>query len=311
MSNHGEGRGLDSLEEDIDSKLENAFSSQYGAGSSVESEQRRDIVVHANYELFIAGLLIVQIVNSALLLLPLSPEQREIVFEFWIVISGFLMIDVFRRWHQAPNKRRYFISYSGWLQLLGSVPVPFFAGVRLFAMVYMLRRLRRGEFREIGKVVVSRHAQTTLLAMIFLAILFFEFGAILILSAEQSSPQANILTSEDAMWWSVVTISTVGYGDNYPTTYAGRLIGIVLIISGVGLFTSTTSFMARWFMRPRKPQRLTSDSPEESTAPSNQVQQIRLLLSELEDSHQQAIQELEDRLNLLEITMSIDDGTDQ
>ena len=78
-----------------------------------------------------------------------------------------------------------------------------------------------------------------------------EIGAVLMLDAESASTQANIKTGIDSLWWSIVTLATVGYGDKYPVTTAGRVVGVIVIVVGVGLFSALTSFLAHWFLRPR------------------------------------------------------------
>jgi voltage-gated potassium channel len=271
-------------------------------------EQRRDIVIHAGYEVFVAGFLIVQLVNSTLFFLPLMSEQRHIVRQFWIGISVFILIDVLIRLLRVRNKRRYLFTYFGWLTLLGSMPVPFITSLRLLATGIMLRKLRRGELQEIGRVIVSQHAQSTVLLIIFVAALFFEFGSLLVLAAEANAPGATITTSADAIWWSVVTISTVGYGDTFPTTYPGRLIGAALILSGVGLFTSITSLTARWFLRPRKAQKQKLVATQAPAGAQAQIQEIRSLLAHLEDNHRTTVEELEDRLSRLESLVAERDG---
>ena len=61
------------------------------------------------------------------------------------------------------------------------------------------------------------------------------FSSIAILQVE-TDPNSNIKTAEDAIWWSYVTITTVGYGDKYPVTTEGRIIAVILMTVGVGLF---------------------------------------------------------------------------
>jgi voltage-gated potassium channel len=69
-----------------------------------------------------------------------------------------------------------------------------------------------------------------------------------ILSAERGNPDANITTAVDALWWSYVTMTTVGYGDFYPVSTEGRLIAAVLMMAGVGLFGTFTGFVTSWFI---------------------------------------------------------------
>ena len=72
-----------------------------------------------------------------------------------------------------------------------------------------------------------------------------------ILWAEGGNPNANIHSGSDAVWWAYVTVTTVGYGDRYPVTNEGRLIGIALLTIGVGLFGVLTGFLANTFLAPK------------------------------------------------------------
>jgi voltage-gated potassium channel len=85
-----------------------------------------------------------------------------------------------------------------------------------------------------------------------MGIMVLEFGALAVLKAEKTSPDANIKTAQDAVWYVLVTISTVGYGDRFPTTGTGRLWGALIIIIGVGIFGTFTGFLANFFLSPAK-----------------------------------------------------------
>ncbi len=63
------------------------------------------------------------------------------------------------------------------------------------------------------------------------------------LQVESRSSEANIVTGADALWWSIVTLTTVGYGDYYPVTGTGRIIGVVVMVSGVGIIASLASML--------------------------------------------------------------------
>jgi hypothetical protein len=82
-----------------------------------------------------------------------------------------------------------------------------------------------------------------------------------VLQIEKPAPNGNILTGEDAVWWSIVTIATVAYGDRYPTTPEGRLIGPLMIIVGVSLFSVLTSFIATTFVARRRGTAQATTSP--------------------------------------------------
>jgi voltage-gated potassium channel len=166
-------------------------------------------------------------------------------------LSVFLLLDFAHRLWRHPYRWNFLGRQRGWLILLGSLPVPFVGVLRLIHVWLMLRRLRRSDYGQMQKIVLRRRAQSTLLTAVLAAIIVLEVGALLVLDAESASPQANIITGIDALWWNIVTLATVGYGDKYPVTTAGRVIGVVVIIIGVGLFSALTSFLAQWFIRPR------------------------------------------------------------
>jgi voltage-gated potassium channel len=214
--------------------------------------EEKELVVNINYEIFVLALVVLSLVNWVLMfLMRTTPAQDQVV---WIMIAGlsiFLLLDFIVRVWQHPQRRLFVGRRGGWLILLGSLPLPF-AGIMRFVWAWLaLRRLRNSDFRQMSNIVVQRRAQSTLLMAVLAAIIVLEVGGVLILDAESTSTQANIITGIDALWWNIVTLSTVGYGDKYPVTTSGRVIGVIVIIVGVGLFSALTSFLAHWFLRPR------------------------------------------------------------
>ena len=81
----------------------------------------------------------------------------------------------------------------------------------------------------------------------------------LVLQFESKSPEANITTGGDALWYAIVTITTVGYGDFYPVTTAGRITAVFIMFMGVGIIGALASILASLLVAP-------SSSAEESSA---------------------------------------------
>ena len=245
---------------------------------------RPQIVVHANYELFALALALVQVANSVLWLFLRDQEEGQVIVLISAGISLFFVVDSVYRLARAPIWRTFMLTNSGWLLWLGSLPLPFLALLRLLWYRLMAGRLRRSDYAAMADIVVTKRAQSTLLVALLAAIVVLETAAILILGAESASPRANIQGAGDAVWWTVVTTATVGYGDKYPVTPAGRVIGVFVMIVGVGLFSVLTSFLAQWFVRARR-----TDNANFAAAPAS-VEDVQALLARL-DSIQALLEE--------------------
>ena len=94
---------------------------------------------------------------------------------------------------------------------------------------------------------------------------------------EHDAPGANITTAGDAIWWGLVTITTVGYGDQYPVTQSGRVIGTFLLFAGIALFSVLTGFIANAFLAPpAKPRLQSRTEPRPRSRPSGRCSPSRM-----------------------------------
>ena len=276
---------------------------------SESSNQARQLVIHANYEMFALALAVLQVVNSVLWVLLRNQEEGRVILLTTVGISLFFIADSAYRWLRAPDRRHFLLGRRGWVLWLGSLPLPFFALLRIFWHWWAIRNLRRSDYSDMVQIVVEKRAQSTLLVAIFAALVVLEAAATLILGAESKSAQANIQTAGDAEWWTIVTMATVGYGDKYPVTAAGRVIAVFVMIVGVGLFGVLTSFLAQWFVRARP------SSPETRRDPASaddvqgvfaRLEAIQALLEEQDAAHQARSAGLHARLSEIEKRLSED-----
>jgi voltage-gated potassium channel len=112
--------------------------------------------------------------------------------------------------------------------------------------------MRADGWEKTKQTLARDRAENALLTLVLLGLLVLEFGSLWILHIEELAKGANITTASDALWYVIVTISTVGYGDRYPVTAEGRIIGVVIIIVGVGIFGTFTGYLANAFLAPRR-----------------------------------------------------------
>lgn len=109
--------------------------------------------------------------------------------------------------------------------------------LRVITVISVLNRQLRDDVR--GRVVVYVAATVALVGFV---------AALAVLDAERDLPDATITTFGDAVWWTITTVSTVGYGDRYPVTFEGRVVAGVLMVSGIALLGVVTASIASWFV---------------------------------------------------------------
>jgi voltage-gated potassium channel len=215
-------------------------------------DERHEELKNSTYEVFIGALSVLSIANILLVI----AIQDEVVDDVIILIDGLLSLvflaDFLFRLATAENRGRYFFRQFGWADLAASIPLPQAKILRVFRLFRAYRLLRAYGPANMAHDFIDNRAQSALLFVFLLLIVLLEFGGMSMVWAEQRSDEANIKTGGDAIWWAYVTITTVGYGDRYPVTDLGRLIGILVLTGGVGLFGVLTGFLANFFLAPRR-----------------------------------------------------------
>jgi voltage-gated potassium channel len=196
------------------------------------------------FQLGLLGLSLVAVL--ALLIDAVAPLPREVSRTIQYgdtAVCLLLFVDLVNRFRKAESKKEFM--RLGWIDLVACIPnVDFLrAGrlVRVLRIIRLLRGLRAG--RRILQLFRENRPKNALTSALTIMVLLVAFASAGILIAEEG-PQSNIKTAEDAIWWSVTTITTVGYGDRYPLTIEGRVIAMALMLCGVGLFGVLSGFVA-------------------------------------------------------------------
>jgi voltage-gated potassium channel len=205
-------------------------------------------VGNAVYELFISALTVFSLlVVVAYWLLPVSAATRQALFRSDILLSVIFLADSFRSLLRAPDKWAYL--KWGWLDFLGSVPAVLpLRFARLARFIRSWRVIRARHPRQVLREFERQRAEGVLLVTIFLAVMLITTAGILVLELESNAPDANIRSGADAFWWAYSTVTTVAYGDHYPVTFLGRIVAMVLMTMGIGLFGVLASYLAATFI---------------------------------------------------------------
>jgi voltage-gated potassium channel len=205
------------------------------------------------YDLFIGVLTVISLgIMLAQILLPrTAPAQQVLVVMDWLFCAIF-MADFLGRLIRAHPKRDYLVPY-GIMDFLGSLPsVPALRLFRLFRLTRISHVARVGGPKRVIREFAGRRAESALYVTVLFALLVVMLGSVLMFAFESRSSDANIKTGEDSVWWSLVTITTVGYGDRYPVTTEGRVVGVITMLVGIGLFGVLTSVLATKFLEPQR-----------------------------------------------------------
>ena len=124
---------------------------------------------------------------------------------------------------------------------IASVLLPFLRPLRLMRVI---------SFGGLAfqKIAVGRQFAITIkvsIATFFVAYI----AAVQITITERAVEGSNIKNFADGFWWAITTVTTVGYGDRYPTTSEGRLLAVILIFMGISLVGVVTASVASWFVK--------------------------------------------------------------
>ena len=154
----------------------------------------------------------------------------------WVVFA----IDLGIKTAVAPHRLNYLRKH--WLDVI-IVAIPFFRPLRILRLFVFGSRALFGARRLVNVDFLFVYG----IGMVMIA-------ATAVFSVEENQADSSITSFPEALWWGVVTITTVGYGDAVPVTAAGRAIAMLLMIGGIAFFSGVTANLASYLVRMPSPQ---------------------------------------------------------
>ena len=226
--------------------------------------------------------MVLSIISMAIILLlqfvTITGEQRKLLLHLDTGICVLLLSYFFYGLASASNKKQFLKMH--WIDLVAAIPA--IEVLRYGRMVQVLRVLRILRAADDVRHHLIKHNKSTMLASLIL-VLFVVLGgsAFGVLITETGKPNANIETASEAIWWALVTISTVGYGEYYPVTTVGRLISSVVIITGVSAFAAISGLVASSLLTPGHASTSEQAQPPQTTLALEQLDRLQQEVSEL------------------------------
>jgi voltage-gated potassium channel len=152
------------------------------------------------------------------------------------IIWGIFIVDFVARFFMSRHKGEFL--KKNVIELIALI-LPMFRAFRMFRVLVAIGFITR--------VAQSLQARIGVYLGLILPLLVFTC-ALGVYEAEHRVPGANITQFGDAIWWSFVTVTTIGYGDYFPITFEGRAIAVLLMLSGIALVSVITVSFASWFL---------------------------------------------------------------
>ncbi|MDN3493951.1 ion transporter [Winogradskyella bathintestinalis] len=201
---------------------------------------------------FIQFLIIFSVVTFSIETLPdLQPQTRIVlntIEAFCVVIFTF---EYLARIYVADNKPKFIFSFFGIIDFLAILPFYLAFGIdlrslrllRMFRLFRLFKLVRYNKaMRHFANAMIVAKEQIILFMIITLMLIYF--AAVGIYYFENAAQPEHFTSIFDSLWWSIVTLTTVGYGDVYPITVGGRIFTFFILLIGLGVVAIPTGIIS-------------------------------------------------------------------
>ena len=220
--------------------------------------QRSDTVSGRVFDAVVLVLIVVFLVAMALSTVPgLSPAERAALATTEMILAALFTVEYLLRVWTARNKWSYILSFYGWVDLLSVLPfwlslVSVGLDLRVLRALRLIRvfrvfRIARGAIARLGRAAMYAREEALVFLVVTLVLLYI--AATGIHHFESEAQPEKFRSVLDSLWWAVVTLTTVGYGDAYPVTVGGRVFTFIVLLLGMGVVAVPAGLVASGLSR--------------------------------------------------------------
>ena len=197
-------------------------------------------------------LIILSIVTFSIETIPdLKPQTRDILQSIELVSVIVFTIEYVLRIYVADKKLKFIFSFFGIIDLLAILPFYLSFGIDLrslralrFVRLFRLFKLVRYNkaLKHFAKAI--RIAKEEIMLFLFITLILIYLSAVGIYYFEHDAQPEHFSSIFDSLWWAIITLTTVGYGDVYPITIGGRVFTFFILMIGLGIVAIPTGILS-------------------------------------------------------------------
>lgn len=204
------------------------------------------------FSIVIQILILISVVTFSMETLPdLDPETRKLLRYIEIFSVLIFTIEYFLRIYVAEHKVKFVFSFFGIIDFLAILPFYLAIGVDLRSLraLRFLRLFRILKLVRYNKAMnhfsrAIKSAKEQILLFIFITLILIYFAAVGIYYFENEAQPEQFSSIFDSLWWSIITLTTVGYGDVYPITVGGKVFTFFILMIGLGIVAIPTGIIS-------------------------------------------------------------------
>lgn len=202
--------------------------------------------------IFIQVLILISIITFSVETIPnLEPQTRVVLHAIEIFSVFIFTIEYLLRIYIADNKLKFIFSFFGLIDFLAILPFYLAVGIDLRSLRAMrfLRLFRILKLVRYNKAMnqfsrAIKSAKEQILLFIFITLILIYFAAVGIYYFENEAQPENFTSIFDSLWWAIITLTTVGYGDVYPITVGGKVFTFIILMIGLGIVAIPTGIIS-------------------------------------------------------------------